>query len=89
MRLIDADELLKEYDEEHEGPPGRARELIENAPTIGHYGKWKVLTEHRITSTLVRCSVCNSTVAVFEDDFMKFKYCPNCGIKMEQYIREN
>ena len=55
MRLIDADDLLKQYDKEHEGPPGRARELIENAPTIGHYGKWKVLTEHRITSTLVRC----------------------------------
>lgn len=35
MRLIDADELLKQYDKEHEGPPGRARELIENAPTVG------------------------------------------------------
>ena len=35
MRLIDADELLRRYDEEHEGPPGRARKLIEEAQTIG------------------------------------------------------
>ena len=34
MRLIDADALLVKYDNEHEGPPGRARKLIEDAPTI-------------------------------------------------------
>ena len=34
MRLIDADELLRRYDEEHEGEPGRARKLIEEAPTV-------------------------------------------------------
>lgn len=34
MRLIDADDLLAQYDKEHEGPPGIARELIENASTI-------------------------------------------------------
>ena len=32
MRLIDADALLAAYDLEHEGPPGRARKLIEEAP---------------------------------------------------------
>lgn len=32
MRLIDADALLAAYDREHEGPPGRARKLIEEAP---------------------------------------------------------
>ena len=34
MRLIDGDALLAEYDRVHEGPPGRARKLIEQAPTI-------------------------------------------------------
>ena len=34
MRLIDADELLRRYDEEHEGEPGRARKLILEAPTV-------------------------------------------------------
>ena len=35
MRSIDGDALLAEYDRVHEGPPGKARTLIENAPTIG------------------------------------------------------
>ena len=34
MRPIDGDALLAEYDRLHEGPPGRARKLIEQAPTI-------------------------------------------------------
>lgn len=34
MRLIDADVLLAEYDRQHEGEPGKARKLIEDAPTI-------------------------------------------------------
>lgn len=33
-RLIDADALLAEYDRMHEGEPGKARKLIEDAPTI-------------------------------------------------------
>lgn len=34
MRPIDADKLLKEYDRLHKGPPGAARKMIEDAPTI-------------------------------------------------------
>lgn len=34
MRLIDANALLAEYDRQHEGDPGKARKLIEDAPTI-------------------------------------------------------
>ena len=34
MRLIDADALLAEYDRQHVGPPGAARKLIEEAPTV-------------------------------------------------------
>ena len=34
MRLIDADALLAEYDRKHEGDPGKARKLIEDAPTV-------------------------------------------------------
>lgn len=34
MRLIDADALLAEYDRQHEGDPGKARKLIEDAPTV-------------------------------------------------------
>lgn len=35
VRLIDADALLAAYDAQHEGAPGKARKLIENAPTVG------------------------------------------------------
>lgn len=35
MRLIDADALLAAYDTSHKGPPGAARKLIEDAPTVG------------------------------------------------------
>lgn len=34
MRLTDADDLLAEYDRQHEGEPGKARKLIEDAPTV-------------------------------------------------------
>lgn len=33
-RLIDADELIKAYDREHKGEPGRARQLMVEAPTV-------------------------------------------------------
>ena len=33
MELIDREALLRAYDAEHKGPAGRARELIEEAPT--------------------------------------------------------
>ena len=34
MRLINADALLAEYDRQHEGEPGKARKLIEDAPNV-------------------------------------------------------
>lgn len=37
MRLINADELLAEYDRVHVGKPGRARALIENASTVERF----------------------------------------------------
>lgn len=43
MRMIDADALLRAYDEAHEGPPGKARKLIEDAPTVV---EWVSVGEH-------------------------------------------
>ena len=34
VRLIDADELIEEYDRVHVGEPGKARQLMKSAPTI-------------------------------------------------------
>ena len=35
IELIDRNALLEAYDKAHKGPPGAARKLIENAPTVG------------------------------------------------------
>ena len=40
MRLTDADALLVEYDRVHVGPPGKARQLILDAPTIAPGPQW-------------------------------------------------
>ena len=42
-RLIDADALLAEYDRQHEGEPGNARKLIEDAPTVAAVPASKLL----------------------------------------------
>ena len=43
MRLTDADALLAEYDRQHEGEPGKARKLIEDAPTVAAVPVSKIL----------------------------------------------
>lgn len=43
-RLIDADALLAEYDRQHEGEPGKARKLIEDAPTVAAVPVSKLLS---------------------------------------------
>ena len=41
---VEREPLLVEYDRVHEGPPGRARELIANAPAVDvapvRHGRW-------------------------------------------------
>lgn len=45
-RLIDANALIAEYDRVHVGKPGKARKLIEDAPTVE-------------AVEIVRCLECN------------------------------
>ena len=45
MRLIDVDALIEEYDRQHDGVPGRARKLMEDAPTITPEPHWIPVTE--------------------------------------------
>ena len=50
--------------------------IREQEPKTGHW--IKTISENGITSS-VRCSECG-----FEDNrYMLFRYCPNCGAKME------
>lgn len=81
MRLIDADDLLKRYDAEHKGPPGRARQLIEEAPTIEKRSKGKWIWDNEKPFERCRCSECGyyRQLQCPEPD----NFCPNCGAKME------
>lgn len=87
MRLIDADALIAEYDRVHIGPPGGARKLMEDAPTIDPEelrpkGRWEM------RGGKLYCTHCGKRAAVARDseDFWYTKgtpACPNCGAKME------
>lgn len=82
LRLIDADALLAEYDRQHVGEPGRARKLIEDAPTVDaepvRRGRWieKPTTVKYFCHS--ECSVCSSWQG---ERWMNF--CPHCGAKMD------
>ena len=60
MRLIDADDLLAEYDRQHEGEPGKARKLIEDAPTIDRptRSQFKRMAVQLGYEKVVRCKDC-------------------------------
>ena len=76
MRMIDADVLLKEYDRVHVGPPGGARKLIEDAPTVGE------TTRPVFNGRFWECEECGheySDILVVK----KYSYCPWCGRRIE------
>lgn len=82
MSLINREALLAEYDRVHVGEPGKARKLIEDAPTAeperkkgrwiddGTYGDYH---PHHAW----HCSECEESVIEINTPW--FKFCPNCG----------
>lgn len=89
--LISRDYVLSEYDRQHNGPPGGARKIMEEAPTVDAtpvvHGRWKEQYMY------YACSVCGAEyndeiVLLYEGDsnnglFSGFEYCPHCGAKMD------
>jgi hypothetical protein len=81
MRLIDADALLGyAWDADTRGGYVEVVDVgtIEEAPTIDpvKHGKWE---EYKVPHT-IRCSECGLIEGM---DYADFKYCPNCGARME------
>lgn len=74
-RLIDADALIEAYDRAHEGEPGKARQLILDAPTIEERKPGYVIDPNPYG----KCSECGQLIDIRDE----YKYCPNCGAKME------
>ena len=80
--------LLAEYDRQHQGPPGGARKIIKEAPSEDVapviHGKW--MKEDR--GHVEYCAVCDQCGFDWMwSDRRYFKFCPNCGAKMEMDTR--
>ncbi len=75
--LISRKALIAEYDRVHIGPPGGARKLMEDAPTVDAvpvvHGRWV-----KAKDGYTRCSACNSRGTA-----VKAHYCHHCGAKMD------
>lgn len=58
-------------------------ELIDNAPTVEDrpIGKWQKIEDSTVSC---KCSVCGFAYHLYEDDIYGYKYCANCGARMEE-----
>ena len=86
MRLIDADAYIK-YCEEHWIPLNI--DAVEEQPTIEAepVRRGKNICDFAKGHVEFKCSLCGATLDVAEGgdlDGGYFKYCPNCGARMEE-----
>lgn len=80
MRLIDADALIEEYDRVHVGPPGGARKLMGDAPTIEERkkGEWTIINLG--AAGVFDC--CRECKRVVKHKAPFYDFCPHCGADM-------
>lgn len=72
-RLIDADALLAEYDWQHDGEPGKARKLIEDAPTVAAVPVSKIL------------ALRDALYALYESDAVTMRGLRNLNMLIAKY----
>ena len=98
MRFIDADALKKENERLlHCDFPYLSEttleELIDEAPTIDvvpvKRGEWVeypycLCYEGALTEEDIACSSCGAVFNVIDNCTETFKYCPNCGARMDK-----
>ena len=81
--------LLAAYDREHKGEPGRARELIANAPAEDvqpvRHGRW-IEFETDAPPRRNECSECGYITNPWLAHV--YSYCPNCGAKMDKEAQD-
>ena len=97
-RLIDANALLEKVQfrmdidnknaEIIAGCVDITRRLIENAPTVDaaevEHGEWSTIEDDNTGMIALKCSECNEECWFEDEPPMKiYKYCPNCGAKMD------
>ena len=93
--LISRDYVLSEYDRQHNGPPGGARKIMEQAPAVDAapvvHGRWVANSDG-----LPVCSVCDEIAMQrlfcdtthgewrYDVRLVKTPFCPSCGAKMDK-----
>lgn len=84
MRLIDADALLAEYDRQHEGEPGKARKLIEDAPTIDRptRSQFKRMAVQLGYEPVVHCKDCKHKDTWQESKIRDWFWCGVSGLQV-------
>ena len=84
MRLIDADDLLAEYDRQHEGEPGKARKLIEDAPTIDRptRSQFKRMAVQLGYEPVVHCRDCKHKDTWTESKIRDWFWCGVSGLQV-------
>jgi hypothetical protein len=98
MRAIDSDHVIARLDEIQPFAGNKAanaainlaKDVVRNAPTLSPddlrpVGKWIWHDNYGWDNTL-ECSCCAEEYVVYDGEFPgvdSFKYCPNCGAKME------
>ena len=81
--LISRQALLAEYDRIHIGEPGRARKMIEDAPTVQPNTAMWLLDGTVHGEVMHRCSKCGGQERVpLVMGLPSWKFCPNCGAEM-------
>lgn len=83
-RLIDADALLAEYDRQHEGEPGKARKLIEDAPTIDRptRSQFKRMAVQLGYEQVVHCRDCKHKDTWTESKIRDWFWCGVSGLQV-------
>ena len=87
MSLINRENLIAEYDRVHEGPPGGARKLIEEAPEVKvqsrMIGRWKRDPDAYASpggTPIYICGNCGESAHAYGAAFPRRKViCDNCG----------
>lgn len=96
MKLIDADALIKWLNDTYCDTSKRLWnynhhvmamdmiEIIKNYPTIEEHKHGHWIGKPIAGYSMVRCSVCSA----FANNIERWNYCPICGAKMDEEIKE-
>ena len=62
--------------------------FLKSRPSAQRTGRWIVVSDGygngEATACICECSECKDTIWVYKKSDRKWKYCPNCGARMEE-----